>query len=140
MLLPELDCKATIEQTKRFFEKDFRTLQNMAHVAYTDIKSPTLKDLPDKSVIGNAINSKTNNYMYAIETLAEVRTALSEIDRHSRKLIEYRYFKQLTWHNITGLTEYSLTYSQKLLNDALIEFANAFVDVEDLRVFKDKGG
>ncbi|KAF0351661.1 ArpU family phage packaging/lysis transcriptional regulator [Pediococcus pentosaceus] len=140
MLLPELDYKATIEQVKSFFEKDFRTLQNMAHVVYMDIKSPTLKDLPDKSVISNAVNSKTNNYMYAIETLAEVRTALSEIDRHSRKLIEYRYFKQLTWHNITGLTECSLTHSQKLLNDALIEFANAFVDVEDLRVFKDKGG
>ncbi|MGR6562762.1 ArpU family phage packaging/lysis transcriptional regulator [Pediococcus pentosaceus] len=140
MLSPELDRKATIKQVKRFFEKDFRTLQNMAHISYMNIKSPTLKDLPDKSVVSNASNSKTNNYMYAIETLAEVRTALSEINRHSRKLIEYRYFKQLTWYDITGLTEYSLTHSQKLLNGALIEFANAFVDVEDLRVFKSKGG
>lgn len=140
MLPPELDHKATIKQVKRFFEEDFRTLQNMAHVAYMDIKSPTLKYLPDKSVVSNTVNIKTNNYMYAIEMLAEVKTALSRMNGYNRKLIEYRYLKRLTWYDIAELTEYSLTKSQKLFKDALIEFANVFVDVEDLRVFKSKGG
>jgi ArpU family phage transcriptional regulator len=140
MLLPELDHKATIKRVRRFFEEDFRTLQNMAHVSYMDIESPTLKDLPDKSVVSNTVNSKTNNYMYAIETLAEVKTALSGMNGHNRKLIEYRYFKRLTWYDIAELTEYSLTQSKKLLNGALIEFANGFSDVKDLRVFKNKGG
>ncbi|MCT1177968.1 ArpU family phage packaging/lysis transcriptional regulator [Pediococcus pentosaceus] len=136
MLLPELDHKATIKQVKRFFGKDFQTLQNMAHVSYMDIKSPTLSDLPNKSVASNGIDSKMNNHMYAIEMLAEVKEALSGIKEDSRKFIEYRYFKQLTWYDITELTGYSRTQSNKLLNSALIEFAYAFVDTEDLRVIK----
>lgn len=136
MLLPELDHKATIKQVKRFFGKDFQTLQNMAHVSYMDIKSPTLSDLPNKSVASNGIDGKMNNYMYAIEMLAEVKEALSGIKEDSRKFIEYRYFKQLTWYDITELTGYSRTQSNKLLNSALIEFAYAFVDTEDLRVIK----
>lgn len=136
MLLPELDHKATIKQVKRFFEKDFRTLQNMAHVSYMDIKSPTLNNLPNRGVASNGIDSKMNNHMYAIEMLAEVKEALSGIKEDSRKFIEYRYFKQLTWYDITELTGYSRTQSNKLLNSALIEFAYAFVDTEDLRVIK----
>lgn len=108
----------------------------MAHVSYVDIKSPTLSDLPNKSATSNGIDSKMNNHMYAIEMLAEVKEALSGIKEDSRKFIEYRYFKQLTWYDITELTGYSRTQSNKLLNSALIEFAYAFVDTEDLRVIK----
>ena len=136
MLLPEIDHKATIKQVKRFFEKDFRKLQNMAHVSYMDVKSPTLSDLPNKSVASNGIDSKMNNHMYAIERLAEIKEALTGIRENKRKFIEYRYFKRLTWYDIAELTGYSRTHSNKLLNSALIEFAYAFVDTEDLRVIK----
>ncbi|MDQ7252382.1 ArpU family phage packaging/lysis transcriptional regulator [Pediococcus pentosaceus] len=136
MLLPEIDHKATIKQVKRFFEKDFRKLQNMAHVSYMDVKSPTLSDLPNKSVASNGIDSKMNNHMYAIERLAEIKEALTGIRENKRKFIEYRYFKRLTWYDIAELTGYSRTQSNKLLNSALIEFAYAFVDTEDLRVIK----
>lgn len=136
MLLPELDHKATIKQAKRFFEKDFQTLQNMAHVSYMDIKSPTLSNLPNKSVASNGIDSKMNNHMYAIERLAEIKEALTGIRENKRKFIEYRYFKCLTWYEIEELTGYGRTQGNSILNSALIEFAYAFVDTEDLRVIK----
>lgn len=139
MLLPELDQKATIKQVKRFFEKDFQTLQNMAHVSYMDIKSPTLSDLPNKSIASNGIDSKMNNYMYAIEILAEIKEALTGIRENERKFIEYRYFKCLTWYEIEELTGYGRTRGREILNSGLIEFAYAFVDTEDLRVIKKNG-
>lgn len=139
MLLPELDQKATIKQVKRFFEKDFQTLQNMAHVSYMDIKSPTLSDLPNKSIASNGIASKMNNHMYAIEMLAEIKEALAGIRENKRKFIEYRYFKCLTWYEIGELTGYGRTQGNSILNSALIEFAYAFVDTEDLRVIKKNG-
>ncbi|MCL3858674.1 RNA polymerase subunit sigma-70 [Pediococcus pentosaceus] len=104
MLLPELDHKATIKQVKRFFEKDFRKLQNMAHVSYMDIKSPVLNDLSNKSVASNGNNSKMDNHMYALQILAEVKEALMGIRENKRKFIEYRYFKCLTWYEIEELT------------------------------------
>ncbi|GEP18398.1 ArpU family phage packaging/lysis transcriptional regulator [Pediococcus pentosaceus] len=139
MLLPELDHKATIKQVKRFFEKDFQTLQNMAHVSYMDIKSPTLSDLPNKNVASNGIDSKINNHMYAIEMLAEIKEALTGIRENKRKFIEYRYFKCLTWYEIEELTGYGRTRGSEILNSGLIEFAYAFVDTEDLRVIRKNG-
>lgn len=139
MLLPELDHKATIKQVKRFFEKDFQTLQNMAHVSYMDIKSPTLSDLPNKNVASNGIDSKINNHMYAIEMLAEIKEALTGIRENKRKFIEYRYFKCLTWYEIEELTGYGRARGSEILNSGLIEFAYAFVDTEDLRVIKKNG-
>ncbi|ARW20642.1 ArpU family phage packaging/lysis transcriptional regulator [Pediococcus pentosaceus] len=136
MLLPEINHKATIKQVKRFFEKDFQTLQNMAHVSYMDIKSPTLSDLPNKSVTSNGIDSKMNNYMYAIEILAKIKEALAGIRENKRKFIEYRYFKCLTWYEIGELTGYGRSRGREILNSGLIEFAYAFVDTEDLRVIK----
>ncbi|MFQ4155105.1 ArpU family phage packaging/lysis transcriptional regulator [Pediococcus pentosaceus] len=139
MLLPELDHKATIKQVKRFFEKDFQTLQNMAHVSYMDIKSPTLSDLPNKNVASNGIDSKINNHMYAIEMLAEIKEALTRIRENKRKFIEYRYFKCLTWYEIGELTGYGRARGSEILNSGLIEFAYAFVDTEDLRIIKKNG-
>ncbi|MBF7123336.1 ArpU family phage packaging/lysis transcriptional regulator [Pediococcus pentosaceus] len=139
MLLPELDHKATIKQVKRFFEKDFQTLQNMAHVSYMDIKSPTLSDLPNKNVASNGIDSKINNHMYAIEMLAEIKEALTGIRENKRKFIEYRYFKCLTWYEIEELTGYGRTRGSEILNSGLIEFAYAFSDIKDLRVIKKNG-
>lgn len=139
MLLPELDHKATIKQVKRFFEKDFQTLQNMAHVSYIDIKSPTLSDLPNKNVASNGIDSKINNHMYAIEMLAEIKEALTGIRENKRKFIEYRYFKCLTWYEIEELTGYGRTRGSEILNSGLIEFAYAFSDIKDLRVIKKNG-
>lgn len=139
MLLPELDHKATIKQVKRFFEKDFQTLQNMAHVSYMDIKSPTLSDLPNKNVASNGIDSKINNHMYAIEMLAEIKEALTGIRKNKRRFIEYRYFKCLTWYEIEELTGYGRTRGSEILNSGLIEFAYAFSDIKDLRVIKKNG-
>lgn len=139
MLLPELDHKATIKQVKRFFEKDFQTLQNMAHVSYMDIKSPTLSDLPNKNVASNGIDSKINNHMYAIEMLAEIKEALTGIRENKRRFIEYRYFKCLTWYEIEELTGYGRTRGSEILNSGLIEFAYAFSDIKDLRVIKKNG-
>lgn len=139
MLLPELDHKATIKRVKRFFEKDFQTLQSMAHVSYMDIKSPTLSNLPNKSVASNGNDSKMGNHMYALQMLAEVKEALTGIRENKRKFIEYRYFKCLTWYEIGELTGYGRTQGNSILNSALIEFAYAFVDTEDLRVIKKNG-
>ena len=136
MLLPELDHKATIKQVKRFFEKDFQTLQNMAHVSYMDIKSPTLSDLPNKSIASNGIASKMNNHMYAIEMLSEIKEALAGIRENKRKFIEYRYFKCLTWYEIGELTGYGRSRGSEILNEAFLQFAWAFADIDDFRVFK----
>lgn len=136
MLVHELDDKATIKKVRTFFEKDFPKLLNMAHISYLDVKSPMMSDVPKAITNENTIDNKMNWHNYAIDVLNKVVKAFDGVDEKKRKFIEARYFNYLTWYEITDLTGYSRTQGSKILNDALIEFAWAFADNEDLRVFK----
>lgn len=136
MLVHELDDKATIKKVRTFFEKDFPKLLNMAHISYLDVKSPMMSDVPKAITNENTIDNKMNWHNYAIDVLNKVVKAFDGVDKKKRKFIEARYFNHLTWYEITDLTGYSRTQGSKILNDALIEFAWAFADNEDLRVFK----
>jgi ArpU family phage transcriptional regulator len=136
VLVHELDDKATIKKVRTFFEKDFPKLLNMAHISYLDVKSPMMSDVPKAITNENTIDNKMNWHNYAIDVLNKVVKAFDGVDEKKRKSIEARYFNHLTWYEITDLTGYSRTQGSKILNDALIEFAWAFADNEDLRVFK----
>lgn len=136
MLVHELDDKATIKKVRTFFEKDFPKLLNMAHISYLDVKSPMMSDVPKAIANENTIDNKMNWHNYAIDVLNKVVKAFDGVDEKKRKSIEARYFNRLTWYKITDLTGYSRTQGSKILNDALIKFAWAFADNEDLRVFK----
>lgn len=136
MLVHELDDKVTIKKVRTFFEKDFPKLLNMAHISYLDVKSPMMSDVPKAITNENTIDNKMNWHNYAIDVLNKVVKAFDGVDEKKRRFIEARYFNHLTWYEITDLTGYSRTQGSKILNDALIEFAWAFADTEDLRVFK----
>ncbi|KRN94572.1 ArpU family phage packaging/lysis transcriptional regulator [Pediococcus stilesii] len=135
-LLPELDENKTIENTKRFFEKEFPTLQNMAHVVYVDIKSPVISGMPVSHSADNGVETKVTLHAYAKDILGKVVKACGGLDHKHRQILELRYFKKLTWYEIEDLTGYSRSHENDILNEAFLQFAWAFVDVDDLRVFK----
>lgn len=135
-LLPELDEVKTIEKVKCFFEKEFPTLQNMAHTVFVDIKSPVISGMPVSHSADNGAETKVTLHAYAKDILGKVIKACGGLDYDHRHVLELRYFKRLTWSEIEELTGYNRGYENKRLNEALLQFAWAFVDVEDLRVFK----
>lgn len=136
MLVHELDGKVTIEKVRTFFEKDLSKLLDMAHISYSDVKSPMMSDVPKASANENSMDNKMSWHNYAIDILNKVVKAFDGVGEKKRRFIEARYFNHLTWYEITDLTGYSRTQGSKILNDALIEFAWAFVDTEGLRIFK----
>lgn len=135
-LLPELDEVKTIGKVKCFFEKEFPTLQNMAHTAFVDIKSPVISGMPVSHSADNGAEAKVTLHVYAKDILNKVIISCGGLDYDHRHVLELRYFKRLTWSEIEELTGYNRGYENKRLNEALLQFAWAFVDVEDLRVFK----
>ena len=135
-LLPELDEVKTIGKVKCFFEKEFPTLQNMAHTAFVDIKSPVISGMPVSHSADNGAEAKVTLHVYAKDILNKVIISCGGLDYDHRHVLELRYFKQLTWSEIEELTGYNRGYENKRLNEALLQFAWAFADVEDLRVFK----
>ncbi|QQP82656.1 RNA polymerase subunit sigma-70 [Pediococcus acidilactici] len=135
-LLPELDDEKTIKNVKRFFEKEFPTLQNMAHISFVDVKSPVISGMPVVHGTDNGSETKSTLHIYAKNVLHKIITACGGLDWRHRKILELRCFKELTWLEIYEVTGYGKTRAQELLNESFLQFAWAFADVDDLRVFK----
>lgn len=49
--------------------------------------------------------------------------------------MELKYFKGLSWFEITERIGYSTRRGHELINDAFLQFAYAFAVTEDFRVF-----
>lgn len=137
-LLPELNEKQTIKNVKRFFEKDFPKLQNMAHTSFVDMKSPVISDMPLLHGVNNSNEDKFTAHAQAKDLLAKVLQSCSGLDKEHQHVLELRCFKKLSWTAIEDRTGYSNTRNWEQFNEALLQFSWAFADVEDLRVFKDK--
>ncbi len=135
-LLPELDDEKTIQNVRLFFEKDFEKLQRMAHIAYVDIGSPVISGMPATHSSDNASESKSTLHVYAKDMLEKVKKACCGMDRLHREFMEYRYFKRLKWYEIEAITGYHRSRGNEILNEACLQFAWAFADTEDFRVFK----
>nr|WP_275556823.1 ArpU family phage packaging/lysis transcriptional regulator [Pediococcus pentosaceus] len=135
-LLPELDETKTVENVKRFFEKEFPILQNMAHTIFADIKSPVISGMPISHSSDNRSETKATLHVYAKGMLEKVIKACGGLDQKHRHILELRYFKRLTWYEIEELTGYGKTRGREILNEAFLQFSWAFVDTEDLRSFK----
>ncbi|RRG18252.1 RNA polymerase subunit sigma-70 [Weissella viridescens] len=135
-LLPEIDEGKTIANVRDFFEHDFKRLQNMAHISYVSIKSPIISGMPTGSSVSNSNDDKLSNYSYARKTLDDVVRACESMPEIYRAILELRYFKDLSWLEVEDCLEYSTRRGQQLINDSFLQFAEAFSDIYDYRVFK----
>ena len=135
-LLPELNEKQTIKKVKRFFEKDFPTLQNMAHTSFVDMKSPVISGMPVSHSSDNGVETKVSLHVYAKDILNKVIKACNGLDCEHRRVLEMRYFNCLSWGEIELLTGHDRKRENNKLNESLLQFAWAFADVEDFRMFK----
>ncbi|WP_419155599.1 ArpU family phage packaging/lysis transcriptional regulator [Weissella minor] len=135
-LLPEIDEEKTIANVRDFFEHDFKRLQNMAHISYVSIKSPIISGMPTVSSVSNSNDDKLTNYSYARKTLDDVVRACEAMSFPYRDVLELRYFRGLSWMQVTEQLGYSTSRGHQLINDSFLQFAEAFSDIYDYRVFK----
>ncbi|GAK31892.1 hypothetical protein WOSG25_180430, partial [Weissella oryzae SG25] len=134
-LLPEIDEARTVEKARYFFDKELPTIKRMAHKSYIDVKSPIISGMPSSRSINNATDEKLTNHAYAEMILDEVIEACKTMKFPHRKIIELRYLKMVKWNKIFEQMGYSESRGYQLIREAFLQFAWAFADVEDLRVF-----
>ena len=63
-------------------------------------------------------------------TLLELVSSLPEI---YRAVLDCRYFKGLSWLEVTDRLGYSTSRGHQLINDSFLQFAEAFADIYDYR-------
>ncbi|MDR3241791.1 MAG: RNA polymerase subunit sigma-70 [Lactobacillaceae bacterium] len=135
-LLPAIDEQKTIENVRQFFDHDFPRLQNMAHISYVSIKSPVISGMPTGSTYSNVNDEKVSSYVYANNVLDSVLEACRSMTFPHRDFMELRYFKGLTWMQVQDRKGYSDSRGYQIIREAFLQFADAFADTEDFRIFK----
>lgn len=135
-LFPELNEDETVENVRELFESDLPKLQNMAHVNYIEAKAQVISGMPSGGSRGNSSLDKSNNYAYANSMLSEIIDACDSMRAPHREFLELRYFKGLEWLEIEIRTGYSTRRGLQIIREAFLQFAWAFSDIKDLRVFK----
>ncbi len=132
----EIDEAATRAKVREFFEEDFPRLQQQAHIDYVSMKSPVISGMPGGGHYGNATDEKYSAHAQAKMYLTAINDAFEGLRQPYRHFMELRYYKQLTWEQISDRTTYSERQGQNIINEAFIMFAFAFADILELRVFK----
>lgn len=134
-LLPEIDEARTVEKVRYFFDKEFPTIQRMAHKSYVDVKSPIISGMPSSRSIDNTTDEKLTNHAYAEMILEQIIEACRTMKYPHRDIIELKYFKHVKWQEIFDQLPYTESRGYQLMREAFLQFAWAFADTEDLRVF-----
>ncbi|MCM0582137.1 hypothetical protein H9L19_06350 [Weissella diestrammenae] len=135
-LLPAINEQATVRNVRHFFDYDFLRLQQMAHISYVSIKSPIITGMPTGETFGNSNDEKVTNYAFANKTLNDVLESCKSMTFPHRDFMELKYFKGMSWIEIQELKGYSESRGYQIIREAFLQFAEAFADVEDFRVFK----
>ncbi|AIM62882.1 hypothetical protein WS105_0690 [Weissella ceti] len=68
--------------------------------------------------------------------LAKVCNACEYMPEPYRTMLKLRYFQKLTWVEIEEIKYHTDRRGQQLIEQAFLYFADAFSDVDDLRVYE----
>ncbi|WP_262315383.1 ArpU family phage packaging/lysis transcriptional regulator [Lacticaseibacillus parakribbianus] len=135
-LVPDIDEQASRDNARDLL-KDFRRIARMAGRPLTDIKSPTVTDIPRATGYGNLQEKRLTETFDAQQTLETIIQALALLPVQSYWVLFYSY---CTPEPLTG---YEIAARLNVDNDgvvrymrhrALMEFAEAFPG-EKLLVF-----
>lgn len=136
-LLPELNKNQTIDNVREFFDREVPRIKVMAGRSYTDVKSPTISDMPGASVYGNSSDEKMSNHTQATVYMNELARAIASMPQQEREFMTLRYLHDLTWLEVEQRTGYSTSRGIQIIQSAFLYFADAYSDVYELRDFKE---
>lgn len=114
----ELDEIATRAKAREFFEDDFSKLQQQSHIDYAGMKSSVISGMPGGGHYGNATDDKYSMHTQAKTYLNKINEAFEGLGQPYRHFTELRYYKRLTWEQISNLTTYSERQGQNIINKA----------------------
>lgn len=145
----EINEPATIENTRKFFEKDLERYQTMCAGRY-DIHSLNFDNIKvNSSINSDAVASRYNLIIAYNDRLACLKPAIdnctNEPTKPYKRVLELRYLKHMqAWQTAENIG-YSHTQYGTILNRAFLQFADIYLmeqlkqgvnDILDLHEYK----
>ena len=136
-LWPELNEKVTINNVANFFKRTLPKMVRYSGRNITDLKSPTITDMPRGKTVGNVAETTIARRLYAESVVKQTIKALNSCDNISREIITRLYFTnekvgdKKVWQT-SGYQERRYYYYK---NRAMLMFADSYL-LDDLHVFE----
>ena len=145
----EIDEKATIKNTRKFFEKDLERYQTMCAGRY-DIHSLNFDNIKvNSSVNPSAVANRYNLIIAYNDRLACLKPAIdnctNEPTKPYKRVLELKYLKHLLAWQVAENIGYSHTQYNVIYKQALLQFADIYLmeqlkqgvkDILDLHEYK----
>lgn len=135
-LLRSVNERATEDNVRDFFEREFKHIKAQARMSYVDLKSPVITDMPGSPKHGNSIDEKLSNHTRAQVYIELVRQAINAMPEPEKFFFKYRYIDDMEWIDISELMNMTPRMGQKYIQRAFRYFADAFVDTYDFHVYR----
>ena len=135
-LFPELDEKKTIDNVKNYFKKEFPRLKARSHMNLTNIQSPSFDSVGSG---GSFRNHQEDKIVQSIWTKEYVKATYQIIENCPRKymlILKHHYLYEETNEQTMDKIGLESTAYNDSKNKALLYFADAFIDFEDLQVLE----
>lgn len=126
-LLPTID-KAQTRRNAKSVLKTYRKCERIAGRSKIDVKSPIITDMPKSVSIGNKAEDALLQLMDAESERDAIISAIMRLKFPSRQILYYSYCHIENWSNqaIACELNYSLRQIERMKQEALIEFAEAY--------------
>lgn len=135
-LLRAVNERATEDNVRDFFEREFKRIKAQARMNYVDLKSPVITDMPGSPKHGNSVDEKLSNHTRAQVYIELVRQAINAMPEPEKFFFKYRYIDDMEWIDISELMNMTPRMGQKYIQRAFRYFADAFVDTYDFHVYR----
>jgi len=135
-LFPKLDEQQTIDNAKYYFEHEFPRVKARSHMDITSIQSPRFDTV---GTSGTTVNTQENKVMSQLIAQDLVKATYKTIDNipneKYRLILSYHYLYDKSNSHTMELAHYEKTRYNECKNNALLYFAESFVDHYVLQVY-----
>lgn len=144
ILFNDVDLTETANNVRSFLLQDFQKAVAISGKQLTDIKSPTITDMPASHSNSNNLESNVINSVLAQTVVCTVHDTIFNCSNKSKLILIDKYINRYTrWITARDLG-YSLSRFDDLHTKALNEFADRFqhyaelnhLSISDLHIYK----
>lgn len=136
-LLPEINEEETIENVRYYFEHDFPRLVAQSHINLNYIQSPSFDSMGGGTSVRNSQEDKIVGKISAKEYVALTMRLISNFPREYKIIIKNGFINHQDNYTLCDGIGCSTTKLNDLKKKALLYFADAFQEFEDLHIYPD---
>lgn len=137
-IFPPIDEAKTIKQVRNFLDNKLPQAVRASGHSITDLKSPSMDDMPKSAPFGNSIEDRITRHMYAEEIVKQTIQAIACCDHECQEILDRLYLQRYSDTMCYMDIGYSKTqYFSRWKPLSMLQFAQSYL-LEDLNIYQNR--